>query len=222
VTAYQHDPRIHWADNEMFYLPDHNSGLWNTGSEWSIEFDGKGWYAFDPDANRVQTDADGCPDFDALLHAILGPPLWAIEAGMIRWAAQQQGWLNASNDDPPEGDEPDTGSCAGSAAIDCLIFDGGIFDGGIFRYCLEPGQPHLGDLPAGREVVGYMLTDRGAQLASELERVLGDAWDIAHGPLWDLIQGSGFWSDAERLIITEIPQTHAYGVSGTRPEGVMA
>lgn len=199
MTRYQHDPRVVWSLDDRFFLPDKNTARWDYGDEWSIEFDGRGWNAFDPQGRRFYTDADGRPDFEPLLRRLLGPPLWAREADIIRWAAHHDGWIPAWQE-TPEQDEPDTWGTAGVAALDNLRADYGNAD--IFQYHRPPGQE-----------AGYALTERGCHLADELARVLGEAWHIGHGPLWPLIADHEVWADVERLIVDNVPQTHAYGVS---------
>lgn len=201
MTAYRHDPRVQWATNETFYLPDHDPDRWNLGSDWTIAFDGARWLAYTPDGDRSHVASRG-PDFDGVLALLLGPPLWALQADMIRWAELNEGWLDGSGHSA-DGEPHTAGSVAGAAAIDNLQL------AQVFREHVE-----------NHAVIGYILTPRGFLLADALKGAVGEIWDITHigrcpstVTLWERIRNEPVWADVEHLIVSNVPQTRAYGVT---------
>lgn len=150
-TKYDGDPRIEWAEPDRFYLPDHHADLWNVGDRWTVEserwFGRIRWNVYDPDG-RFYREASYKKHFDDALEALIGPPLWDLEAEILLEALDSDGWLPCGC--CHDTDDLDAGP-AGAAALDNLK-DGGCFD------------LHVVD----KHVDGYILTERGRILAGQI------------------------------------------------------
>jgi hypothetical protein len=143
-SIYDGDPRVQWGSDTVFYLPD-------LDGSWTILFNraSQRWDAYDG-AGAIYEPASYKTNFDESIMEIIGAPLWSIEAAMVTWAAEHDLWLDAGVADTDSG-PPDTGTLAGSAAIENLL-DGEFF---ATQY-------------SGQHVDGYVLTNRGRNLYDAL------------------------------------------------------
>lgn len=151
-SRYRQDSRVEWGNRNVFYIPDKNVDVWNIGDRWTVEAAASWlgtttWDVYDPDG-VLRREYSGKTDFDETLEALMGPPLWDLEAEMLLEALDRDGFL--SFDDTGE-DVTVAAPLAEAAAFDNLT------DGGFFTERRVDGDH-----------VGYDLTDRGRSLAEQI------------------------------------------------------
>jgi hypothetical protein len=148
TSIYAEDPRLVRHSPDILTAADEHRDRWHLGVQWTIWDDGGRWEVYDPDC-RQHPDLTR-DTLDDTLGALLGPPLWAVEAAMLLWARENAGWLPA---DPEDDDAPAPCTVAGSAAVDNLQH-------AACRFL----RPHAED----SRVTGYRLTEHGWWLADQL------------------------------------------------------
>jgi hypothetical protein len=151
-SRYRQDSRVEWGNRNVFYIPDKNAEVWNIGERWTIEAystwrGAVTWDVYDPDG-QYRPEYSGKTDFDDTLEALMGPPLWDIEAEMLLEACDNNGFLDF--------DAPDRIVTVAAPLAEAAAFDN-LTDGGFFTPRHENG-----------EHVGYDLTDRGRWLAEQI------------------------------------------------------
>jgi hypothetical protein len=169
TSIYDGDPRVQWGSDRSLYV------LSNPADQtvaWNIHFNTASgrWDTYDPDGH-VYEPASYHVDVDDAIAVVVGEPLWAIEAAMLAWAATHDDWLDPYvhyiEDGADLEQQPDPCTLGGMEALNILL-----------------DAEHLVPQYAGPHVAGYLLTNRGRQLAAD---ITGWASGVVHDLILDRV-----------------------------------
>jgi hypothetical protein len=153
-SIYSGDPRVEFIDDACVVIPDTNGA--GQPDNWFVlhsVFDGLWHVSSQSLCGHPNTEPDGMQTRDDAIRAVLGDPMWLVEARLIAGAGHNHGVLELGHLDEPGADE----------ASDNLIA------AEVFRIHQPPGwtNDYLVLTPAGAELA-CLLADRTDKETKEI------------------------------------------------------